>query len=133
MKKIICPSCFAEADSDKGWCDGCGLQFTGASTPTIPTTPVRRPKSQAELGLAFLIDRTGSSKQFATGIQLFLKLILEAIVSKVRSTKVSVLTYGDLDEGQDMVLLMDRGSPDQALNDAKGIAFSRGGSMCKNK
>jgi hypothetical protein len=86
-----------------------------------------RPKIQCEVDIAFVIDRTGSSQKFQTGIPLTAEIVLKQVAAKARSVRCWVQSHGDLDMGEQPVLHSDASSPEQAMADIKSIAYSGGG------
>jgi hypothetical protein len=72
-------------------------------------------------------DKTASSKAFEKGIRTMYAMILEPLVSRVASVKVSHLLYGDLDCNEPMVLLTNGGDVRRALEDSQKIVFEGGG------
>lgn len=89
--------------------------------------PAVRPKIPCEVQIAITDDRTGSSEAFKTGIPITVEGILNPVVAKAREVKVWLQTHGDLDEGQDMVLLVDGGTADDAERAVKGVVYEGGG------
>lgn len=86
-----------------------------------------RPKIPVEVDLAVTVDRTGSSEQFATGIPATFETICKQVQAKAASCKVWLQSHGDLDEGQEPVLLTNGGSGEQAVSDIRSIRFTGGG------
>jgi hypothetical protein len=123
-----CPSCQAEVKKSSGTCNVCGWSFTDALQKTnLVVRPAVRPKIQTEIELAFAIDRTGSSLQFATGIPKIANLILEQIEEKARKVTCRVQTHGDQDEGQMPILVIEDATVDQAIEEIKKITYEGGG------
>lgn len=129
MKKIICPSCSAEADSAIGRVTAAAFSSRVIPHPLFPQRQCAGLRASRTLsGLSFRPHRI----QWA----VFHRNPFVPETHPRRSRLESAFDQSfrtDLDEGQDMVLITDRGSPDQALNDAKGIDYSGGSSMCNNK
>ncbi len=123
-----CPTCGQEVPETENLCSSCGFQFATSTSSNIGTSPkVQRPKSHVKLVLAFLVDRTGSSKQFSSGILSMMKGIVQELKAKINTIQTSIITYGDEDEGQMPILLTDNATVDQALQDAEMIDFNGGG------
>jgi len=89
--------------------------------------PAQRPKVPSNVDIAFGIDRTDSSNQFANGIPKIVAGILQPVANKAQEVKCWLVSHGDLDEGQDIVMHTDGGPPEQALEDLKLIKFGGGG------
>jgi hypothetical protein len=126
-----CPSCQnAVEEPHCETCPSCGWKFNLQSQSKPRVSIVRRgirQKIPVALELAITIDRTGSSDQFRDGIPLTAKTIFEVVEAKAAKVITAVQTHGDFDDGQDMILLTDRGTPDQAFADINGITYSGGG------
>ncbi len=129
MSTKECPSCKAEVSDSLAVCSGCGWQFNegvGKGGVSI-VRPAVRPKLPCEVQVAFTDDRTGSSDEFKVGIPITVEGILAPVVAKAREVKVWLQTHGDLDEGQDMVLMVDGGSADEAIEAVKTVVYDGGG------
>ena len=124
--KIKCLSCSAEIDESAKVCPGCGYQRELAP-PTLDLSGVTRPKSVIGLIVCFLVDRTGSSDEFANGIKTMIRKTLETIEPRIETLRVSVVTYGDEDEGQHPEFLCQQVTSDESLEQVGGIVFSGGG------
>jgi len=123
-----CPSCQASVKKTDDTCSVCGWSFTDSSQKTnAAIRPAVRPKIQAEIELAFAIDRTGSSKQFATGIPKTTELILNQLKEKARKIICRVQTHGDQDEGQMPILAIEDATVDQTIEEIKKITYEGGG------
>ena len=122
-----CPSCGIQVDIASASCPRCGFPFSSGMGTQTSVLPAKRPKIQASVDVAITIDRTGSSLGFAKGISDSLPMILNPIGAKVASAKVFLQTHGDLDENEEMVLLTNGGTIDQAIQDAQKIVFQGGG------
>lgn len=124
-----CPSCGElQSSAQAAACEACGHTFhrTQSRTPTFK--PAARPKKiQVCVDLALTVDRTASSAQFAAGIPMTAELILDQMSAKAREMRVWVQSHGDLDEGQEPLLLTDAGQPAQAVSDLRTIDYSGGG------
>jgi hypothetical protein len=127
--KTLCPSCNATVDpSTQSACPTCGFQLKSATVPQNTIAPIaKRLKIPVELEVAMTTDRTGSSKQFEQGIRGMYEMILKPVVTRVKSVKVWHQLHGDMDCGQDMVLLTNGGDIQQAFEDSKRIVFEGGG------
>ena len=79
------------------------------------------------LDLAVTVDRTASSTRFETGIPEAFEHIVKETAAQVAGMRIYLYSHGDFDEGQDIILHTDGGSPEQALNDIKSIPFGGGG------
>ncbi len=123
-----CPSCQASVKKGTDTCNVCGWSFKDSSQKTNTIVrPAARPKIQAEIELAFGIDRTGSSKQFANGIPITAELILKQLEAKARKITCRVQTHGDQDEGQMPILSIEDATVDQAIEEVKKITYEGGG------
>lgn len=124
-----CPSCQLELDPAVSVCPSCAYRIDGTSNPLtlLPQPPARRPKIQVEVDLAVTVDRTGSSKAFATGIPRTFELVVGQLAGKARTVKVWLQSHGDLDEGQEHILHTNGGTPDAAVADIQQIVFDGGG------
>lgn len=120
-----CPSCQCTASPADERCPACGWRFD--AMPDFLPTPVARPRLPVMVEFAIAIDRTGSTKVFASGTQAMIREILHSIEPKVQSSKVWVQTHGDEDYGQEPVLLTDGGDIEQAIADVQTIVFEGGG------
>ncbi|MBN1516001.1 hypothetical protein JXA32_05485 [Candidatus Sumerlaeota bacterium] len=89
--------------------------------------PASRPKIQCEVDLAVTVDRTGSSERFQSGIGAAYEIIASQVAAKARDVKCWVQTHGDLDEGQEIIMHTDAGTPEQAIDDIKKISYGGGG------
>lgn len=129
MNTRECPSCKSMVADNVDTCPGCGWQFNvgiGKGGVSI-VPPAVRPKLPCEVQIAITDDRTGSSNQFKVGIPITVEGILTPVVAKAREVKVWFQTHGDLDEGQDMVLLVDGGSVEDAKKAVKTVVYEGGG------
>lgn len=129
MSARECPSCKKMVDDSVDACPACGWQFNvglGKGGASI-VRPAIRPKMPCEVQVAFTDDRTGSSDQFKVGIPITVEGILTPVVAKAREVKVWLQTHGDLDEGQDMVLLLDGGTAEDAKKAIKAVVYEGGG------
>ncbi|MFH1227303.1 MAG: hypothetical protein V1701_05300 [Planctomycetota bacterium] len=124
----VCPSCQAQVDASISTCAKCGYQFKSSGN-TLLVQPAVRPKIPAEIVAAVDIDRTGSSLQFEQGIKLALPLLLKPIEAKASQLKVYLQTHGDLECGEQTVLLTNAGTVDQAIQDAQKIVYEGGGDL----
>lgn len=123
-----CPSCQASVKKSDDTCSVCGWSFADTSQKTNAVVrPAARPKIQAEIEIDMDIDRTGSSKQFATGIPVTAELILKQLEEKARKITCRVQTHGDQDEGQMPILLIEDATVDQAIEEIKRITYEGGG------
>ena len=125
---IKCPSCSAEVDTtSSAVCPNCGFQVSLGLTPAI-VQPVRRlQKISASVLASILIDITGSTGEFAKGVPLAVKSILELIGAKARDTKVFVHTGGDLDYHQQCVLLCNGVPVQEAIAEVARLGYGGGG------
>lgn len=125
---FTCTSCGADVDINNPTCPKCLYQGNpGGAMPITAPISVHRVKSQVPLVIGIVIDRTASSKPYADGIHLILKLIFEEVTAKVNDVRVSIITYGDLELNEDTITLVDGVSPDAALDAAQNIVFFGGG------
>ena len=126
---IDCPACQNKCDTSVDVCPNCGWKFN--KSPGVPGKSIvhlaARPKIQCEVDLAATVDRTGSSKQFETGIPLTYEKIVSQVKAKARKVKCWVSSHGDLDEGQDFIIHTDAGTPEQAVRDIKKVCYGGGG------
>ena len=81
-----CPSCQCTASPADERCPACGWRFD--AMPDFLPTPVARPRLPVMVEFAIAIDRTGSTKVFASGTQAMIREILHSIEPKVQSSKV---------------------------------------------
>lgn len=126
---MICSHCGCEfSDAITGVCPECGRQIV-AKERVFPQLvhKVLHAKSFAELDFVVLVDRTGSSEAFKTGIPLTYEKIARAIAERVRDPKLYVYSHGDLDLGEETILHTDGGSIEQAIDDVRRIIFQGGG------
>ena len=123
-----CPSCAAEVDtSTNSVCPHCHFQFNTDLAPSI-IQPVRRVQKLSICALvALLIDITGSTRAYATGVPLIVTIILKLIAAKARETKVFVHTGGDLDYDQKCQLIANGVSPQAAIDEVAKLIYSGGG------
>ncbi|MBI3985811.1 MAG: hypothetical protein HY343_02740 [Lentisphaerae bacterium] len=129
MNTRECPSCKSPVADNVDMCGTCGWQLNvgiGKGGASI-VRPAVRPKMPCVVQIAFTDDRTGSSDQFKIGIPITVEGILTPVVAKAREVKVWFQVHGDLDEGQDMVLLLDGGSPEDAKKAVQTVDYSGGG------
>ena len=126
---LKCPSCSHEVHDDAQQCPNCGWQLRVASSVrnsfTIPLKPREKIPVCVEFGIT--IDRTGSSNHFARGIRAAVPAILKGVALKATQVSVYLQSHGDLDEGQQMVLLSEAGSIKNACDDAQRVVFEGGG------
>ena len=123
-----CPSCQASVKKNDDTCKVCGWSFKDSPQKTNAVVrPAARPKIQAEIEVAFAIDRTGSSKQFATGIPVTAELILKQLEVKARKVICRVQTHGDQGEGQMPILVIEDATVDQTIEEIKKITYEGGG------
>ena len=123
-----CPSCQTSVKKADDTCKVCGWSFSDSTqTTNAVVRPAARPKIQAEIELAFAIDRTGSSKQFATGIPLTSEMILKQLEEKARKITCRVQTHGDQDEGQMPIMVIEDVTAKQALKEIRKITYEGGG------
>jgi len=123
-----CPSCQAEVKNSASTCNVCGWSFDEQPQKSaVAVRPAARPKIQAEVEVAFGIDRTASSNQFATGIPGTAELVLRQLEMKARKVICRVQTHGDQDEGQMPILVVEDATADQAIDEIKRIAYEGGG------
>jgi hypothetical protein len=124
-----CPSCQTQVDASVDVCPSCSWRFNapGLKAGLSIAPPAKRPKIQCEVDLATTVDRTGSSQQFQSGIPQTYELILSQVKAKARNVKCWLASHGDLDEGQDFIIHTDAGTPEQAIEDVKKIAYGGGG------
>ena len=125
---MICPACQAQVAGADDCCPACGWKFNlelVEKTPMVKS--VQRPKNQAEIDLGIAIDRTGSSLRFQQGILLTIRIVLDFLSAKASKVVCYLQSHGDLDEGMDMILHTDAGSPGQVVADLENIIFDGGG------
>lgn len=127
-----CPSCNVEFDLS-GICPQCGYDLVqngqphqaGAADPIVTAT--RRAQGNGTAQVVISIDRTGSSGRFAAGVGQAVSLLLRHAQSQASDVKCWVRSVGDLDFGEDTILLTDGGSAEDAEKAAHGINFRGGG------
>jgi len=123
-----CPSCQASVKKNDDTCKVCGWSFKDSPQKTNAVVrPAARPKIQADIEVAFAIDRTGSSKQFATGIPVTAELILKQLEARARKVTCRVQTHGDQEEGQMPILVIEDATVDQTIEEIKKITYEGGG------
>ena len=124
----ICPSCQTGIGINQGSCPQCGYGTTSLPVPamhSIVQSGLRR--IPVHVQLAGQVDRTGSSVVFERGIYLILETFLNVMTVLVSDVHVSLGSHGDLDEGQDHIMHLEDGTPDEALHECKAIQFDGGG------
>lgn len=124
-----CPGCKTPVAANTSFCSNCGWKFTNAASNNAPniSRPALRPKIPCEVQMAFTVDRTRSSQDFEKGIPITVNGIMDTVVAKARKVSVWGQTHGDLDEGQDIVLLVDGGTADEAKIAAARVVYDGGG------
>ena len=135
MNTRECPSCKEALVVDHvDNCPGCGWQFNvGVGKRGVSIVrPAVRPKIPCQVQIAITDDRTGSSEAFKCGIPVTVEGILTPVVAKAREVRVWFQTHGDLDEGQDTVLLVDGGTAEDAKKAANGVVYEGGGDAPEN-
>jgi hypothetical protein len=121
-----CASCGKKINDGSITCPGCGWQNSGKGPKPI-VKAVARPKIQVIVQCGMTIDRTGSSGAFRDGIPLTAAGILTPIAAKALDVKVWLQTHGDLDENQQVILLGDGISVEEAINEVKKVEYDGGG------
>jgi len=99
------------------------------SVPRVPVMPAARPKVPCDVQLCIEIDHTGSTQKFELGVPESLAIILKLISTKARRVTVWVIVHGDHDAGQQEEVLLDGGTPEQAIEAVKRIKYEGGGSI----
>jgi hypothetical protein len=127
---MICLSC--QQDVDPGLrrrCPVCGFDLarSGRAGPIVDAC--NRVKMQVGVDLGFTIDITGSSAAFQLGIPLSVQIICDQVAKRARDVQVTLQTHKDLECGEPMVLHLDRGTPQQALQAMRVIEFGGGGDL----
>ena len=133
MRSAFCPICQEPAgDPAAKKCDNCGAPLDATAAVHSVAGSVRRNKIAVRLDLAVTDDRTGSSRQFEDGIPKMFEIIMKHVAAKAQDVRVWLQTHGDKDEGQHEVLLTDGGTPEQALQDLRGVTYGGGGAPQEN-
>lgn len=118
---MICNHCNQEPSVDN-----C-CQYCHETEPTIATA-LSRPK-QGKMTFVVDVDRTGSSKAFQVGIPKTFKLIGEEIKKIVIDIDTYLISHGDLDFGQEIVLHVDSGTIDETAEEIERIFYGGGGDI----
>jgi hypothetical protein len=131
MNTMICPSCRTKIRNvNDEICSECGAKII-RDTEMVPVPsfvrPAVRPKIQCEVDIATSVDRTGSSKEFETGIPLTFETIVRQVAAKAREVRCWLGSHGDLDLDEQFVLHTDGGTVDQAVFDIRTISYGGGG------
>lgn len=129
MNTIIkCPHCLAEYDTaTSSVCPNCQSQTSQVLALTI-VQPIRRvQKISASVLVSILIDRTGSTGKFGQGVPLAAKQFLEPIAAKARETKVYVHTGGDLEYGEQCILICNGVTVPEAISEIARLQYNGGG------
>ncbi len=132
--KVLCRSCQQETEFVNNTCLVCGFDEslnTDTSKKSIAIKSAVRPKIQTQVELGITVDRTGSSSVFKDGIPETLNIILQQLSVKAKNIKVWLRSHGDLDDGQESILLTDDGTPEQAMQDVKKISYGGGGDQAE--
>lgn len=126
---MICKSCGGViTDVTQTKCPNCGQQLQPAEDAgRVINRTLARPRISAELDFATTVDRTGSSQAFQEGIPLAYEKIVRGIEQQIRDVKLHLFSHGDLDYGEETILLTDGGTTEQAISDIKSINFGGGG------
>lgn len=126
---VFCQSCMQPTDASLAHCPICAFPLQQANPVgqafKIPLAPKK--KIPVRVHLITLIDRTGSSAVFARGIGTMADGIFDDVAKTAVEVVVSVQSHGDLDFGQEEILLIDRGSPRDAQASLRTISFGGGG------
>lgn len=128
---LSCVNCERSIPDGAAACQNCGYKIVHASRSLTlhrpsPAAPITRHISGE---LAVTVDRTGSTKAFEKGIPLILAMLFQTLAPLVGVIKVWLQAHGDLDEGQNPLLLTDGGTPEQALQDLQQIQYGGGGGV----
>ncbi len=127
---IQCPSCQQYIEDSQGSCPVCGwklqLSAPGQSRVSLVQAP-RRPKIQAAVLLAMLVDGTGSAYQFAIGILMMIQQILTATAAKAREVRVFTQIHRDEEYAEMPEVITSAADIHQAIEDSKKIQFFGGG------
>jgi len=125
----MCQSCMQATDARLSHCTVCAfpLKHAGFQAPvfSIPLAPKR--KLAVRVHLIALIDRSGSSAKFAKGIGTTADSIFLDVEKKAADVIVTVQSHGDLEFGQEEILVIDRGTPKEAQAALRTISFGGGG------
>jgi hypothetical protein len=124
----ICPSCQSPMDLQQTACPSCGYAMDQLPT-TVCHSVVRPPERRIPVYVqtAVQLDRTASSLGFERGIHVSFEAYLQTLTDQVSEVKVWVGSHGDLDEGQEHMMHLEEGTPEQALSEVKSIVFDGGG------
>jgi len=125
---IQCPSCQQGFDpANAPACPNCGFQVTPGPAPAI-AQPIRRAqKVSASVLLAAFIDMTGSTQKFAQGVYKALVGILAGIQARAQQVRVYLHAGGDLDYGEECLLLANGVPPNDALAELQRLHYAGGG------
>ena len=129
----ICPSCQTRMDPNEDSCPHCGYAVTNLPVPVCQSVvrPARR-RMPVRIQQAAQIDRTGSSLDFERGIHLSFELFLKELTAQVSEVRVSLASHGDLDFGQDHIMHLEDGTPEEALRECRAIIFEGGGDAAEH-
>jgi hypothetical protein len=121
----FCPGCqIALID---GSCSNCGYHVEETIEPSVTASAIRpRQKIPVDLMLAVSVDRTGSSAAFRTGIPRAFEAIIRPVAAKVRSVECQIWSHGDLEFGEEPILIAENATPDAAINAVKSIDYDGG-------
>lgn len=124
-----CNQCQQLLDASASTCPHCGATCAAGTLvrATMTRAVARRPKLPVHVVMATTVDRTGSSSNFARGIPKSFEIIARQLEAKARSCEHTVTSHGDLDEHEPIVVLTDRGTPEQAIRDVRSITYGGGG------
>jgi hypothetical protein len=130
MSFAYCPDCGAQLSNlphGSANCPHCGfpLQVVAPETTVMPN--YQQSRVPVNLQMAVDVDRTGSLRRYAEGVPRTLEAILGHLNGKTAGLEVSLQSHGDLDCNEPHILLTDRGTPEQAIADARTIIFEGGG------
>ncbi len=129
-----CPSCQIQLSAEEMLCPSCGFKFQSPAAFGLKATvrPASRPKIPVEVDLAATVDRTGSSLAFEQGIKRGFEMLVDPVQAKAAKLRVWLQTHGDLDYGQEPVLLTNGGTAEQAKQDTQTIHFDGGGDAAEH-
>ena len=102
----------------------------GTSPPVLAHQIVRPParrKVPVEVDLAFTIDRTGSSAEFARGIVTAVPMIANAIAERAAKVRCFLQSHGDLDYHEHPVMLVSDGTTEMVAEEVSRMQFGGGG------
>ena len=84
-------------------------------------------KVPVQVDLVFVVDRTASSREFAAGIRQAIPMIARPVMEKAARVRLFLQTHGDLECGQQPVMLVRDGQLDDVVTAIQHLRFEGGG------